>query len=135
MRRLIAVLTLVLTGTLTTACMQPFVDVCPAIGYITGLQVDATGIPEAAWVRLCADGVCSPAPGETESPDLRIGASEDAGVWAFSFLSVETPDEVTIRVTDAAGAVLQETTHRIAWTHSTDRCGGPSNAETLVLVR
>jgi len=133
MRRLLAMLGLVLTGTLTTACMQPFADVCPAIGYITGIQVDASGIPDAAWLQLCADEVCSPAVGEAVSPDIRIGVNEDAGVWAFSFLSIETPDDVTIRAMDAEGVVLQESEHHIAWTHSTERCGGPSTAKPIVL--
>ncbi|MDQ0615948.1 hypothetical protein QF046_003589 [Microbacterium sp. W4I4] len=134
MRRLLAVITLVLSGTLTTACMQPFADVCPAIGYVTGLQVDATGITDATWVQLCADEACSPLPGETESTDIRIGVNEDDGIWAFSFLSIEMPDDVTIRATDADGAVLQESEHHIDWAHSTERCGGPSTAEPIVLV-
>jgi|GEM_PF-3162272 len=134
MRRLLAMLTLILTGALATACMPPFLDVCPAIGYVTGLQVDATGIQDAAWVQLCADEACSPLPGEAESTDLWIGASQNAGVWAFSFLSIEAPEDVTIRVTDADGVMLQESEHRIDWTHSTDRCGGPSTADQIVLT-
>lgn len=134
MRRLIAIAGLMLAGALTSACTTPILDACPAIGYITGLQVDTTAIPDATWVQLCADEVCSAAPGEAESTDLQIGASEDAGIWAFSFLGIEVPDEVTIRVTDATGALPQESDHHIEWTHSTARCGGPSVADTVVLT-
>lgn len=134
MRRLIAVAGLMLTGIVTTACVPPILDACPAIGYVTGLQVDATAIPDATWVQLCADAVCSAAPGEGESVDLVIRASEDGGTWAFSFIGIDAPDDVVTRVTDAAGTLLQETEHRVDWTRSAERCGGPSTADPIVLV-
>lgn len=134
MRRLIAFLGVVLTGAVATACAPPFGTTCPAIGYITKLQVDATGIPDATWVQLCSSDNCSPAPGTTGSESTVIGATEREAVWSFSFLDNSAPGTVTIRVTDAAGSILQEREHRIDWTHATDPCGGPSSADPVVLV-
>lgn len=134
MRRLIAALGLMLTASVATACALDPVDlVCPAIAHITNLDVEATDVRGATWVQLCYGEVCSPAPGTTGGESTRIGAFEHDGVWSFAFIDNAAPDTVTIRVTDAGGAVLQEGEHRIDWVHSTEPCGGPSTAERVVL--
>lgn len=135
MRRLLAVLGIVLTGAIATACAPPFADVCPAIGYITALQVDASANPEAAWVQLCDGVICSPGFGEQESVDTQIGVTAEDGIWGFPFLVREPMEHANIRVFDANGTLIQETEHTIEWTHSAARCGGPSTADTVVLGR
>ncbi|QMU95791.1 hypothetical protein FVO59_00160 [Microbacterium esteraromaticum] len=135
MRRLPAVLGIVLAGSIATACAPSFVDACPAIGYIAALQVDASAIPEAAWVQLCDGAICSPGFGEEESVDTQIGVSSQDGVWGFAFLAREPVEHASIRVFGADGALIQETEHNVEWTHSTARCGGPSTADTVMLQR
>lgn len=137
MRRLAAVTGLVLAGVLVTSCApDPMIDgdVCPAIGYITVLEVDAAAIPGAAWVQLCDDAVCSLAPGTATGTAEQIGATEQEGIWTFSFHGRAPAATATIRVTDDTGALLKESEHHIDWVDSTARCGGPSTADTVVLI-
>jgi hypothetical protein len=131
MRRLLVVLGLSLVAVLTSACAPMTRDVCPAIGYVSSLTVDATRIPDAARVQLCAEDLC-PTGVDGEDGAWIFGSSESDGIWVFSFIA-GAPEQVVIRVTDAEGAVIQEREHRITWTHSTARCGGPSTADPLVL--
>ena len=109
-------------------------DACPAIGYVTVLEVDARAIPDAAWVQLCDGAVCSPAPGKATGTAEQIWAVEQEGVWTFSFHGRAPVETATIRVTDDRGALLDESEHHIDWVHSTARCGGPSTADTVVLT-
>ncbi|MGN7978727.1 hypothetical protein ACTJJ4_14210 [Microbacterium sp. 22195] len=77
-------------------------------------------------------GLCAPAPGEAGPESTRMMSSQDEGIWGFSFLD-GLPEDVTLRVTDADGTVLKESDHHIVWTHSTERCGGPSTADPIGL--
>lgn len=108
--------------------------VCPAIGWNNTVEVDASGFGEAVFVQLCVDAGCSAAPGEepTPSSDMGMPVQNEDGVFS---LSMTAPEEATVRVYDAVGTLLHESEHDIAWTHSTEVCGGPSIAETITLTR
>lgn len=135
-RRAAGVDALMLASTLSlTGCMPPFMDVCPAIGYISTVAVDANAYGDDILVQLCAGrGECSPAPGEIESASADLWGEENVGIWVFSFPS-EVPDAVTVNVFDSAGALLDESSHELDWVHSTERCGGPSTTSPIVLAR
>ncbi|MDP3949866.1 hypothetical protein [Microbacterium sp.] len=128
MRRRLAVgmLAIVLLGA-TTGCAP---TECPAIGWNNTVEVDASAFGPDVFVQLCVDAGCSAGPGEDHTPSSVMGAPMQNEEGVFS-LSMTTPDEATIRVYDAAGSLLQESVHDIAWTHSTEVCGGPSIAEPI----
>ena len=44
------------------------------------------------------------------------------------------PDDITVRVYDDSGILIAETQETIAWTHSSDPCGGPSTAPPVVVA-
>ena len=135
MRRLVTVAVLVLTGTLLTSCAQdPMIDgdVCPAIGWDNAIQVDASDFGDDVFVQLCTDAGCSPAPGVTRTVDEDLAVPRGGnGVFQIGFAA---PEVVTIRVYDAAGALLHDAEHNVDWTHTEGRCGGPSTAEPVVLT-
>ena len=108
--------------------------VCPAIGWNNTVEIDASAFGEAVFVQLCVDAGCSAAPGEepTPSSDMGMPVQNEDGVFS---LSMTAPEEATVRVYDSLGALLHESEHDIAWTHSTEACGGPSIAETITLTR
>jgi len=119
-----------LTG--ATGCAAPGL-VCPAIGWINTLEVDASAFAGDVFVQLCVEAGCSSAPGETPSmsSDLAIPVSTGDGVYE---IGMTTPDEATVRVYDAAGALIQESEHVINWTLPTDPCGGPGTADPIILT-
>lgn len=116
----------------STGCSSDVV--CPAIGWNNTVRVDASAFGETALVQLCVDAGCSAAPGEEASPSSDMGMPVQNEVGVFS-LGMTTPEEATVRVHDSVGALLHESEHDIAWTHSTGVCGGPSVAETITLTR
>lgn len=135
MRRAVAVLWAagVLLG--ACGCAQLVPEVCPAIGWINGLDVDVSAYGDGVFVQLCVDGVCSPAPDaaddEAELIPVVVG---DAGVWSFSMVNGDpTPDAVVVRVFEPGGELLVESAREVAWAASTDRCGGPAVAEPIVV--
>lgn len=115
----------------STGCSSDVV--CPAIGWNNTVRVDASAFGEAVLVQLCVDAGCTAAPGEelTVSSDMGMPVQNEDGVFS---LSMTAPEEATIRVYDSVGAFLYESDHDIAWTHSTEVCGGPSIAETITLT-
>ncbi|MEV4775277.1 hypothetical protein [Microbacterium sp. LWH12-1.2] len=132
-RTAVAILTvLLLVG--VTACAQLFPRNCPAIGWINTVEIDASVYGDDAFIQLCTDAGCSPAPGETETPPLDLSTPVRGDVDTFQF-GMTAPDEVLLRVYGADGALIVEEQHEIGWTHSTDPCGGPSTANPVVVER
>lgn len=115
---------------LLTGCAAGPQDlVCPAIGWDNSADVDASAFGEDAFVQVCSEHGCSPAPGERADPSDSSAPREGPG-RSFHF-GFDSPDTVTVRVYDAAGSVVHDAEHEIAWTRSTDPCGGPAHAKTL----
>ncbi len=114
----------------STGCAQ---TACPAIGWINTVEVDSSAFGPGVLVQFCVDAGCSAGPGEEPTTSSVMGApmQNDDGVFS---LSMTTPEEATIRVYDAAGTLLQESDHDVTWTHSTERCGGPSIAAPITLT-
>lgn len=135
MRRVAAVSMLALGVVLsTTACVPPFLNACPAIGYISGIAIDTSAYGDAIFVQVCAEEECSLAPDDDPSAGSgTIEASSTDSGWAVSFLA-GLPDTVTVRVYDLVGDLVTEQAHDIDWTHSTERCGGFSTAPPVVLT-
>ncbi|WP_217181392.1 hypothetical protein [Streptomyces sp. AC495_CC817] len=135
MRRFAAVSVLavgVLAG--TTACMPPFLDVCPAIGYVSAVSIDTGAFGEAILVQVCDGEECTLGPGDDPADSTTsFGAYPADDGWAVTF-SAAVPDTVTVRVYDLVGAEIAQGDYDIDWTHSTERCGGPSTAPPIVLV-
>lgn len=118
----------------TTACMPPFLNVCPAIGYVSGIAIDTSAYGDAIFVQVCAESECSLAPDDDPSTgEGSIGASPTDDGWSVTFLA-ELPDTITVRVYEPGGGLVAEQEHDIDWTHSTERCGGPSTAPPVVLT-
>ncbi|WP_243232615.1 hypothetical protein [Microbacterium sp. CIAB417] len=105
---------------------------CPAIGWISVVEVDATAVGDAVFVQLCVNATCSPAPDSSEADAPAITVTTDEHTWSFGFIDLSTPENVTVRVY-RAGALTDETEHAVDWTHSTEACGGPSIADPIVL--
>lgn len=117
-----------------TGCMPPFLNACPAIGYISGVAIDTRAYGDAIFVQVCVETECSLAPDDDPSADGgSIGVSPTEAGWSATFLA-ELPDAITVRVYDLVGGLVAEQAHDIEWTHSTERCGGPSTAPPVVLV-
>lgn len=112
-----------------TGCAQ---TACPAIGWINTVEVDASAFGPDVLVQFCVDAGCSAGPGEEPTPSSDMGAPLQNEDGVFS-LSMTTPEQATIRVYDATGTLLHESDHDITWSHSTERCGGPSISDPVVL--
>ncbi|KTR76222.1 hypothetical protein ABTZ44_18795 [Microbacterium oxydans] len=115
----------------TSGCV---VNACPAIAYISTVVVDVSAFPAATDLQFCADGQCSPGPGEDASSSANLfSASPSAdGTWSMSF-DMSTPDLVDIRLFDAQGAVIHESEQEISWTRTEGQCPGPASADPLVV--
>ncbi|MGW8481519.1 hypothetical protein ACWGJP_00165 [Microbacterium sp. NPDC055903] len=96
--------------------------------------MDASALGDAAFVQLCVEETCSPAPDAAGSDSSPIMVTNDQESWSFSLTSMTTPEEASIRVYDPEGVLVQESAHAVSWTHSTEVCGGPSTAESIVLT-
>ena len=105
---------------------------CPAIGWSNGVEIDASAYGPEVFLQVCSDAGCSADPGATPTPetDPSVPAQGDAGTFHFGFAA---PDDITVRVYDGSGILIAETQEAIAWTHSSDPCGGPSTAPPIVL--
>ncbi|WP_091225736.1 hypothetical protein [Microbacterium sp. 3J1] len=105
---------------------------CPAIGWSNGVEIDASAYGSDVFLQVCSDAGCSAAPGVVPTPESEpsVPALGEAGTVHFGFAA---PDEITVRVYDISGILLSESEEPIAWTHSTEPCGGPSTAPPLVL--
>jgi hypothetical protein len=142
---------------LSAAC-TPYV--CPAIGWSSSLSVELEGDTHlVSEVQACHKGECSrptdfqadpidsyrpfdpdrPArsssvPTATFEPSLYYSTRIDDSTWAISFLSA--PDTITLRALAANGTVLAEEQVELNWTRvgGTERCGGPLEADPIVLV-
>ncbi|WP_309102531.1 hypothetical protein [Microbacterium sp.] len=124
----IAVMGFVLLLTLP-ACAE---NACPAIGWNNVVTVDAAAYGDDVFIQLCTDAGCSAAPGEEPTPSSDPATPVRADDTTFGF-GMAAPDEALVRVYAADGSLVAESEHTISWTHSTDRCGGPSTAEPIVL--
>lgn len=125
---------LVVASLSMSGCVFP-PGACTAIGWINTLTVDTAAVPGTAELQFCIDDECSPRAEETPAPNEPlpvIGASRDGDEWTLA-LDMNAPESILIRVFGADGALLLESDEPIAWTHSGDRCGGPSSADPLVL--
>jgi hypothetical protein len=111
---------------------------CPAIGWFNGAGLDASAVPGVAAVQFCVEGECSPMPGAgrgvepTSSTNLFMVTAQDDGTWALGF-DMSTPETVEVRLFDARNTLIHESEESISWGHSTEPCGGPSTADTIVL--
>lgn len=116
----------------TAGCAAPG-SVCPTIGWINSVRVDASAFGSDVFIQLCVDAGCSAAPTEAPTPssDLSVPVSTGDGAYA---VGMTTPDEATVRVYDAAGALIQESEHAMSWTLPTDVCGGPGTAAPIVVT-
>ena len=106
---------------------------CPAIGHNNQIEVDASVFADDVFIQLCVKIRCSEAWGEqpTPSSDSRTPIRVDGEPFS---LGMTAPEEVTVRVYDAAGILIHESTHAPVWTHSTEVCGGPSTTAPIVLT-
>lgn len=111
------------------ACAE---NACPAIAWNNTVTVDATAYGGDVFIQLCTDAGCSAAPGEeaTPSSDPAMPVRQDETTFGFM---MAVPDEAVVRVYAPDGSLIAESEHTISWTHSTDRCGGPSTAEPIVV--
>jgi hypothetical protein len=106
---------------------------CPAIGYDNRIDVDASIFGDDVFVQLCVKTRCSEARGEQPTPSSDSRTPIRVDDESFS-LGMTAPAEVTVRVYDASGVVIHESTHALAWTHSTEVCGGPSTTAPIILA-
>ncbi|MGN7947709.1 hypothetical protein ACTJKH_03080 [Microbacterium sp. 22215] len=106
---------------------------CSAIGWSNGVEIDASAYGSEVFLQVCSEAGCSADPGVTPTPetDLSVPAQGDAGTFQFGFAA---PDDITVRVYDDSGILIAETQETIAWTHSSDPCGGPSTAPPVVVA-
>jgi hypothetical protein len=135
-------------------------ELCPAIGWSSSLSVELNGDTRlVSEVQACHKGECStptklqgepidsyrpfdpdsPArsssvPAATSEPSLDYSNRVDDRAWAISFLSA--PDTVTLRALTSNGTVLAEEQVELHWTRvgGTERCGGPLEADPVILV-
>lgn len=98
---------------------------CTAIGYLYSVEVLVTG--EFAALEACVDGDCVSSADATSANSLMFAVSPDGdGSWTVgSFTS--TPDRLTLRALDDAGALLAEDSYDLEWTRTggSEQCGGP----------
>ncbi|MET4582631.1 hypothetical protein ABIE21_002141 [Conyzicola nivalis] len=98
---------------------------CTAIGHLYSVEVHITG--EFATLEACADGDCVSSADATSANSLMFTVRPDGdGSWTVgSFTS--TPDRLTLRALDDAGALLAEDGYDLEWTRTggSERCGGP----------
>lgn len=128
MRRAAGLVLAMASGVLLTGCATA----CPAIGWTNGVAIDASVHAPDVFLQVCSEHGCSPAPGVAPTPEIdpSTPTGGDDGRFFFGF---DAPEEITVRVFDAGGILLAESEETIDWTHSTDRCGGPSTAPPIVL--
>ena len=85
----------------------------------------ATG--EFAALEACVDGDCVSSADATSANSLMFTVRPDGdGSWTVeSFTS--TPDRLTLRALDDAGALLAEDSYDLEWTRTggSEQCGGP----------
>ena len=107
---------------------------CPAVGYINTAPLDVSAFSDVETVQFCVETECSPVPGEGEasSTNLFMVTPQDDGTWTLGF-DMSAPDVVEIRLFDAQNTLIHESEQSISWTHSKEPCGGPSEAEPLIL--
>lgn len=109
--------------------------VCPAIGWINGITVDASAFDGAAELQFCVDDECSPRANETPATgevSTMLWANRDGEDWTLS-LDMRAPETIVIRLFAADGSLLEESEHDIDWTPPTGQCGGASTAPPIVL--
>ncbi|WP_300266284.1 hypothetical protein [Microbacterium sp.] len=115
-----------------TGCTPPGA-VCPAIGWINTVIVDASAFGEDVFVQLCVDAGCSTEPGTppTVSSDLGVPALAEDDEF---HVGMTTPEHATVRIYDASGTLIRESEHDIAWVLSAEACGGPATASPITLT-
>ena len=110
---------------LLAACLPPGI-VCPAIGYISSVEVHVDG--EAAFIDACVGVDCG-----SPEKDSTFTISELApGNWNIEF-AAGTPDELTLRAYGTGGVLLAEETFELEWTPVGDHgpCPGPVSTPAL----
>ena len=111
---------------------------CPAIGWGHTLTVEVTGQTSSVRsVQLCTEDGCAPGPDvNSSSPLSLIRVAERSGErWMFA-TDVFLLEEVTVRVLDADGSVVSESSVSPDWKRvgGSEQCGGPSTALVTVSV-
>jgi len=145
-----AVLAVALSG------CTPFGIACPAIGYVSTVEVVLVGdIVRVDTVRFCDDeGWCSlsaderlPDPAPTQATLLPRATSDpveqavytaqrvDAGHWTITVLT-GLPTRGTATAYSAEGTVVGEATATLDWERvgGTEQCGGPMEAGPIELT-
>jgi hypothetical protein len=120
--RVTAIAGLCLGGVLVlTACIPPGIA-CPAIGYITKVDVHVDG--ELAWLDACAGSECG-SPSSDSAANITIWKSA-SGTWTIEFIS-GAPDELTLQAFDTSGALVAEEDFELQWTPAGNPglCPGP----------
>ena len=148
------------TGAVLVAALagcMPLGVVCPAIGYVSVIEVELTGdIAAVDSVQFCdGDGQCSaelppdPTPRPTTlpmgttlpmatsspmTPPAYTGTRVDARRWTFTVIA-GLPDGGTATAYRADGAAAGDATATLDWKRvgGSAQCGGPMKAEPIVL--
>lgn len=103
---------------------------CPAVGYLTNVEVRTTG--DFASLEACVAGDCV---NSTDAPsDLGLFSVTSDGDHSWTIGSFQgTPDKMTLRTRDAAGAMISEKVYNLDWTRTggSEQCGGPMETPAI----
>ena len=108
-----------------TACLPPGIA-CPAIAYLSSVEVQVDG--EVAFIDACAGSDCG-----SGAPDSTVTIFEnDLGTWTIEF-STRPPDELTLLAYGDGGVLLAEEEFELVWTPVGDPgpCPGPVTTPAL----
>lgn len=124
-------------------CSRTF-EACTTVGWSNAVTVELSGdVARVDTLILCPAAGC-PADGldaedlglEDGVPDAIAGTPASDGTWSFLTYDMATPDQVTIRAVDVAGATLTEQTRDATWirTGGSARCGGPHTGTVQLTI-
>ena len=135
-----AALILALTG--CTSFPIPFA--CPAIGYSSAASIQLSAPTAGLSLELCSGEDCTPGPveepvevGSTATPlSTGIFGLEGDSIAGWTATLLDSPALMGYRVSDAAGAIVQESILDLDWVRidGTEQCGGNRHADVVIDV-
>ena len=120
----------------------PIPFACPAIGYSSAASIELSAPPAGLSLELCSGEDCTPGPveepvevGSTATPlSTGIFGLEGDSVAGWTATLLDSSAAMGYRVSDAAGAIVQEGILHVDWVRidGTEQCGGNRHADVVI---